>query len=130
MVRLARVAPWVLLVLVAAGAVSVAAGPVSAIAGRSRQSPVRSAARCVRYSQKMDGAERGADLRLDNRCRFAVACSIQWAVRCAGHTSASESSSLELGVGEAGSVHASAAACDGDWEVANVRWSCDPVRGP
>ena len=125
MVRLARVAPWVLFVLVAAGVVSAAAGQVSAIAGVKR----RSAARCVRYSQRMDGADSGADLRLDNRCRFAVACSIHWAVRCAGHTSASESSSLALGGGEAGSVHASAAACDGDWEVANVRWSCDPVRG-
>ncbi|HKE19253.1 MAG TPA: hypothetical protein VKB80_30465 [Kofleriaceae bacterium] len=120
MVRLARVASWVLCVLVAAGAVSAAA------AGVKR----RSAARCVRYSQKMDGGDSGADLRLDNRCRFAVTCSIQWAVRCAGHKSASESASLELGGGEAGSVHASAAACDGDWEVANVRWSCDPVRGP
>jgi hypothetical protein len=112
-------APWVLSVLILACAVSAAAGVKR-----------RSAARCVRYSQKMDAAQSGVELRLDNRCGFAVACSVRWDLVCAGASPSPSSSALSLERGQASIVHASASACDGDWEVASVRWSCDPVRAP
>jgi len=123
MVRLARLAPWVFSVLLLVG---LAALTATATAGVKK----RSAARCVRYGQKMDAAQSGVDLRLNNRCGFAVTCSIRWELLCAGSGIGSESSQLKLERGQAASVHASARACDGDWEVANVRWSCDPARGP
>jgi hypothetical protein len=119
MSSLARIAPWVFSVLILACAVSAAAGVKR-----------RSAARCVRYGQKMDAAQSGVDLRLDNRCAFAVACSVRWDLVCAGAGPSPSSSELSLQRGQAQSVHASASACDGDWEVANVRWSCEPVRAP
>lgn len=115
----ARIAPWVFSVLILACTVSAAAGVKR-----------RSAARCVRYGQKMDAAHSGVDLRLDNRCGFAVACSIRWDLVCAGGASSPSSSELSLERGQASTVNASASACEGDWEVANVRWSCDPVRAP
>ena len=118
---LARMAPWLCSVLL------LAACAASAAAGVKR----RSAARCVRYGQKMDAARSGVHLRLDNRCGFAVACSIRWDLVCGAGTATNPSSSeLVLERGQAQTVHASASACDGDWEVANVRWSCDPVRAP
>jgi hypothetical protein len=120
MVRLARTAPWVLSVLLVLGsAVAVAAAAVTR----------RTAGRCVRYSQKMDSARTGVVMQLRNRCRFPVTCTLEWKLVCAGNSAGVESASLELARGKADSVHASAAGCgDGDWEVADVRWTCDPVR--
>lgn len=122
MVRQARSASWVFSVLLALGLSATASAEVKR----------RSAKRCVRYGQKMEAGETGASLQLSNRCGFAVTCSIQWDLVCSGTSASrsSQSSSLDLDRGQSASVHASAAACEGDWEVANVRWSCDPVRGP
>lgn len=120
MVRLARSAPWVLSVLLVLGC---------AVAGAAAAVTRRSAGRCVRYSQKMDRARTGVLMQLRNRCRFPVTCTLEWKLVCAGSSASVESASLDLARGEAESVHASAAGCgEGDWEVADVRWTCDPVR--
>jgi hypothetical protein len=116
-VRLARIAPWVLSILVVLGAAAPAAPGAR-----------RSAARCIRYGQQMEPKQTGVMLRLRNGCGFPVSCRLQWKLVCAGNPAGDESASLELDRGEAGSVRASADACDGDWRVADVRWSCDPVR--
>jgi hypothetical protein len=121
MVRLARPAPWVFSVLFAAllGAAATAGADVTR----------RSARRCVRYSQKLDRGRTGVMMKLANRCRFPVTCSVEWKLVCAGGSGAVESAALELARGQADSVHASASGCgDGDWEIADVRWTCDPVK--
>ena len=117
MVRLARVSLSVVLLL-------------SVLGYAAADKQVRSSARCVRYSQKMNGKQSGVDLRLVNRCRFSVSCSLEWQLVCAGQgAGGTELAHFDLERGETGATHASASACDGDWEVSNVRWSCDPDRG-
>ncbi len=117
MVRLARASLSVLLLLCVLG--------YAATAEKQRRS-----ARCVRYSQKMNGDSSGVDLRLVNRCSFSVTCSLEWQLMCEGQPAGgTELASFDLERGETGATHASASACDGDWEVSGVRWSCDPDRG-
>lgn len=86
----------------------------------------RSTARCVRFDQVLDEAETGAYLHLQNRCQVEVRCSIEWRVSCDEEAGQLELQSFDLPRGKRHTVHASAAECDGDWEVGDVRWSCEP----
>jgi hypothetical protein len=122
-VRLARSAPWVLSVLVVLAVLAVLVAP-----GAAAPAARRSARRCVGYSQKMEPKQTGVLLRLRNGCGFPVSCRLEWKLVCAGGPAGDESASLELARREAGSVRASADACERDWQVADVRWTCDPVR--
>jgi hypothetical protein len=120
MMRSARVAPWLFSVL----ALALCAAPERPAIG----GPRLSAKRCVQFSQKMERGQTGVALRLRNRCRSEVSCSIEWKVVCGGGSAGGvEAASMELARGEAREVSASAAACDGDWEVTDVRWTCSPV---
>lgn len=119
MVRSARVAPWLLSVL----SLALCAADRPAAGG-----PRLSAKRCVEFAQKMERGQTGVALRLRNRCRSAVTCSIQWKLVCGGSSAGGvETASMDLARGEGREVSASAAACDGDWEVTDVRWTCSPV---
>jgi hypothetical protein len=86
--------------------------------------PRRGARRCVKYRQAPIPRDGGVRMTLANRCRFEVACELRWEVRCDGVTTPS-ASHLVLAVDETSSVTASAESCAGDWEVAEIRWSCE-----
>ena len=122
MVRSARVAPWLLSVL--SLSLALCAAPMRPAVG----GPRLSARRCVRFTQKMERGQTGVALRLQNRCGSPVACSLEWKLVCGGGSAGGvEAASMELARGEAREVSASAATCDGDWEVTDVRWTCSPV---
>jgi len=125
MVKPARIAPW---------SISLLSLFLCAALGRPADGghvQRRSADRCVRYSQKMERGQTGAALSLRNGCRTAVTCTIEWKLVCGGGPAGGvEAASMELERGEKKEVSASAAACDRDWQVTDVRWTCDPVRAP
>src|SRR5690349_15824408 len=89
----------------------------------------KSTARCVRFEQALDEEQTGAYLHLQNRCEIEVRCSIEWRISCDGEAGQLEMQAFDLPRGKRRTSHASAAACDGDWEVGDVRWSCEPTSG-
>lgn len=91
----------------------------SADAGNGRTS-VR---RCVKYGQTLAADRERVTIALTSRCDFRVSCELAWAVRCDGGATGGEAS-FTLDRGDVGEAIASAAACHGDWEIADVRWSC------
>ena len=118
--RLALVAPW------AASALALTL-IVPSLDAAPRHA--RSSTRCIHYHQKLDKAQSGVELSLDNSCSFEVGCTIRWEVRCAGHKDVEHGgAAFDLPVGESDSTFASAASCTGDWQVANVVWSCDEKK--
>lgn len=89
----------------------------------------KSTARCVRFEQVLDEEQTGAYLHLQNRCQVEVRCSVEWRISCDGEAGQLEMQAFDLPRGKRQTVHASAAACDGDWEVGDVRWTCEPTSG-
>jgi hypothetical protein len=87
----------------------------------------KSTARCVRFDQVLDEEQSGAYLHLQNRCQVEVRCSVEWRVSCDGEAGQLEMHAFDLPRGKRETHHASAAACDGDWEVGDVQWSCEPT---
>jgi hypothetical protein len=85
----------------------------------------KSTARCVRFDQTLDEEQTGAYLGLHNRCQIEVRCSIEWRISCDGEAGQLEMHAFDLARGKREVAHASAAACDGDWEVGDVRWACE-----
>jgi hypothetical protein len=86
--------------------------------------PRRPVSRCVRFSQERLAGGDVVELRLVNRCDVPLTCALAWAVRCDGLDARSEKSFV-LDPGDASAARASAASCDGDWEIADVRWTCE-----
>lgn len=120
--RLALVAPW------AASALALALSAPSLDAAPRHP---RSTARCIHYRQKLDKEQTGVELSLDNKCSFDVGCTLRWDVRCAGDKDVQHGgAAFDLPAGQSDSTFASAAACRGDWEVANVVWSCSETKPP
>lgn len=93
----------------------------SALADKVR----RSVGRCVSYGQALDDAGDSVRLRLASRCDFRVTCDLSWVVSCDGAAGDREAASFQLDQGESRSSIASAASCKGDWEIDDVRWTCE-----
>ena len=92
-------------------------------AGRSQ-----SVRQCMKFSQSLGDDEASVDLKLKSQCKFEVACSLEWELRCTGDdgtkTSEPDKRSTTLDFSDRWSIKASADTCEGDWEVADVRWNC------
>jgi hypothetical protein len=106
-----------------AAAVTLGALGTGSVAQEKRQRVFR----CVRYNQSMGADKQSVDVGLANRCGHPVTCSIEWKVSCEeGDGTEGGSGGHELAKGEKVTVNASAASCgDGDWEIHDVRWSCE-----
>jgi hypothetical protein len=90
----------------------------------------RSIRRCVRFDQSLDTDGETVRLELANRCKVPVTCALEWVVRCDGEIASRGERNLALAPGAAEVATASAAACDGDWSVDDVRWSCTTPEAP
>jgi hypothetical protein len=86
--------------------------------------PRRSITRCVRYRQTLSADRQHVELRLANRCGAALSCEVSWSVTCGEEHRPRTVVAVALEVGGSSEVTADPA-CEGDWEVAEVRWSCD-----
>ena len=94
-------------------------------AARDQKTTKGAVSRCVSYERRSTGDD-GLELRLSNECEFSIACTVSWQLRCGrGKRPEARSSDLELGSGATDSAFASAGACEGDWEISRVHWSCD-----
>ena len=99
--------------------------------GKSSHRNNKSVRRCVRFSQQLGKDEESVDLRLENKCKFEVRCSLTWKLSCAGPGSSATSEPSErsttLDSHDDWTINASAATCEEDWEVGQVRWNCVAV---
>ena len=87
----------------------------------------RAAGRCVRFEQVLDEAGTGAYLHVHNRCSVELRCSVEWRISCDGEAGQLEMHAFDLPRGKRHTEHASADACEGDWEVGDVSWTCEPT---
>ena len=83
---------------------------------------------CMKFSQNLGADEESVDLKLQSKCKFEVVCSLEWELTCTGDDGSRLSSpakrSTTLDFTEDWSISASAATCDADWEVGDVKWNC------
>ena len=88
----------------------------------------------MKFQQTLGSDEESVDLQLTSKCKFEVVCSMQWEVSCSASDEAQSASvdeskrSSTLEFSDTWQVNASAARCESDWEVRNVRWNCVPVE--
>jgi hypothetical protein len=87
-------------------------------------------ARCVKYSQARGADEQSVDVGLRNRCRFDVACTVEWKISCDGDdagTVREQARNVSLDRGAREIITASATVCgDESWAVDDIRWTCEP----
>lgn len=103
---------------------------LAALAGTTAQA-AESADECVAI-QKNEQSD-GLAFDVKNNCDRRLACSLSWRVSCenaSGKTTKSEQKSASFGVGPAAAhqVFGSAAACNGNWRIDDVSWSCAPAQ--
>ncbi len=85
----------------------------------------------MKFSQTLGADEESVDLELTSKCNFEVICSLEWELSCSTNagtaTAAPESRSMTMEFTDRFRVNASAASCEEDWKVGDVRWSCVPT---
>jgi len=91
-----------------------------------------SLSRCVRYGQTMGSDKQSVDIKLRNRCRVPVSCSLERKVSCdadeAGTDPREFADVMKLSKGARDSINASAAACGDDgWAITDITWECEPL---
>jgi hypothetical protein len=84
-------------------------------------------ARCDRFSQETDKAEKSIDFNLKNLCSVEIKCSLSWNVRCADGATGGGPQSVQLVVapGTSETTRASAQVCgDAAWSISAAEWTC------
>ncbi len=101
-------------------------------AKKKAKKKAKSVRKCMKFSQTLGTDEESVDLTLTSKCKFEVVCSLEWELSCSTNegteTAAPESRSTTLEFSDQWSVNASAASCEEDWKVGDVRWSCVPAQ--
>lgn len=108
----------------------VAAAVAFAALGATSARAAESADECVAI-QKNEQSD-GLAFDVKNNCDRRLACSLSWRVSCenaSGKTTKSLVASASFGVAPAAAhqVFGSAAACNGNWRIDDVSWSCAPA---
>lgn len=98
---------------------------------RPQKAKTTNAKRCVSFSQKLAKDEGGINITLASQCSAEVSCTVQWERVCTSASGEVDSASqrrtetlLKDGRWE---VHASIDSCDFDWQIKDVRWTCEPT---
>ncbi len=104
-------------------------GVVERVAEAKPKKKSKSLSRCIRYGQEKGEDEQSVQIRLRNRCKVKISCSIEWKLQCDGEEASEESSSaVKLESGATDFVTASAVSCgDRGWAVDDIKWDCEPM---
>lgn len=96
-----------------------------------RKGRSKSVRHCMKFTQRLGADEESVDLKLKSQCKFEVVCSLEWELTCTDDSGAKTSlpgkQSTSLEFTDDWSINASAATCETDWEVGDVRWNCVPA---
>jgi len=79
--------------------------------------------RCVQFGQDKHLDKQRIDFHLENSCAKTAVCSISWEVTC-DSARAKNDESATLSPSASQTFHASAAYCDGRWNIGTPIWSC------
>lgn len=93
---------------------------------------IKSVRHCMDFSQRLGADEESVELQLESGCKFDVMCSLEWDLTCTNDdgskTSTPQKHSSSLEFTDAWNLSASAAMCEADWELADVKWNCVAVE--
>jgi hypothetical protein len=75
----------------------------------------------------------GLDFEVRNGCDKTLSCSLGWTLSCesgAGKVTSSTRAGAQFVIssGDTHQAAGSAAACNGNWRIADVTWSCAPAK--
>jgi hypothetical protein len=81
---------------------------------------------CVELHERVNNDARAVEFLLESHCDADFACTMTWTVTCDNKTTGAGNGSTELARGTTSLVTASAATCNGEWEVRDPKWACNP----